>query len=190
MPKSYKRDRKGGGKLRTRTAAVRQKKKTLKKKQNSATHVKAISAEWDTKKSTKSNLESMGLVYNKNKAIPLPKTKFAAEMEAEKLADALSKGGINQQKAAKAHVAEALEVEAKTTEESKKKKKREPKLLPKDLQFCTEMLRRHGEDYDAMARDHLNIYQNSAAQIKRKLETFKRSKAYTQAAAEEETMEH
>uniref|UniRef100_A0A914XUN7 Nucleolar protein 16 n=1 Tax=Panagrolaimus superbus TaxID=310955 RepID=A0A914XUN7_9BILA len=101
MPKSYKRDRKGGGKLRTRTASVRQKKKTFKKKQHNSTSCKAISSEWDTKKSTKSNLESMGLVYNTNKAIPLPKTKFVAEMEAEKLADALAKGGVNQQKGSK-----------------------------------------------------------------------------------------
>lgn len=113
-------------------------------------------------------------------------------MEAEKLADALSKGSLTkQQKANKSHVAAAIEEAAKTSEENKKKKAvRAPKLLTKDLQFCTEMLRRYGEDYEAMSRDHLNIYQDTPSQIKRKLETFKRSKAYQQVMAEgEESME-
>lgn len=113
-------------------------------------------------------------------------------MQAEKLADVLAKGSLKQQKASKAHVAATVEQEAKQAEEAQKNKEPNvPKLLPKDIQFCTEMLRRYGEDYAAMTRDHLNIYQQTAAQIKRKLEIFKRSKAYKQgAAADEDSMEH
>lgn len=74
-----------------------------------------------------------------------------------------------------------------------------PRLSATDLQFCELMVKKHGLDYEvrlfpfdicsllslqAMARDHDNIYQNTAKQFERKIKTFKRSKAYHEVAGQ------
>ncbi|KAE9547178.1 hypothetical protein FO519_009611 [Halicephalobus sp. NKZ332] len=189
MPKSYKRDRRNHKNPAVRTARAKNKKKSLKKKIQSATTCSAIQQQWDKSKTTIGNLTMMGLSANVNKTISLPKTRIQAEIEISQLAEALAQGkSLEKPKPSKIHVCETLEQQAKEKEEYVKKKRTGPILMQKDVQFCSEMIRRHGDDYAAMARDHLNIYQDTAKQIERKIATFKRSKTYKK-LTEEEDME-
>lgn len=150
----------------------------------------------------------MGLSTNVNKSIPLPKVRFSiyhfsfptmhhfvfflqsriqAEIEIDKLAEALAQGkSLEKPNPPKVKVRDALEKQAKEGEEYARKRKTGPILMQKDVQFCSEMIRRHGDDYNAMARDHLNIYQDTAKQIERKIATFKRSKIYKKLVEDEE----
>ncbi|MFH4973293.1 hypothetical protein AB6A40_000002 [Gnathostoma spinigerum] len=51
-------------------------------------------------------------------------------------------------------------------------------LLPRDVKFCTEMIERHGDDYEAMAKDSLNVFQDSVKNIQRKIRIFRESPQY------------
>ena len=116
-------------------------------------------------------------------------SRIQAEIEIDKLAEALAQGkSLEKPEPPKVQVRKALEKQAKEKEEYVRKRRTGPILMQKDVKFCSEMIRRHGDDYEAMARDHLNIYQDTAKQIERKIATFKRSKVYKQ-LAEDEDME-
>ncbi|KAL3983263.1 hypothetical protein ACH3XW_50465 [Acanthocheilonema viteae] len=52
------------------------------------------------------------------------------------------------------------------------------KLLPRDIQFCVHMIEKHGEDYEAMAKDQGNIFRDSVKGISRKIRIFKESPQY------------
>ncbi|CAG9540274.1 unnamed protein product [Cercopithifilaria johnstoni] len=52
------------------------------------------------------------------------------------------------------------------------------KLLPRDIQFCVHMIEKHGEDYETMAKDHGNVFRDSAKGIARKIRIFKESPQY------------
>ena len=80
--------------------------------------------------------------------------------------------------------------EANQVEEQKKRRREKAKLLPNDVKFCEQMIAKHGADYEvfcanhldlfcfkAMARDPLNIWQNTARQIERKIAVFKKSQS-------------
>uniref|UniRef100_A0A7E4WB04 Nucleolar protein 16 n=1 Tax=Panagrellus redivivus TaxID=6233 RepID=A0A7E4WB04_PANRE len=180
MPKSYKRDRKSKAKLSSKTAQIKRKKGQAKKKKQGPASCKAIAANWDPKKTARDNMASMGLVYDRNAAIPLPKNALQAELEVERLSTALAKGSVKQQKAG---VIQDLESAAQAIADKYKSQERNYRLLPRDIEFCSEMIRRHGTDYAAMAKDHLNLYQETPKQIQRKLATFKRCPAYKETLA-------
>lgn len=44
------------------------------------------------------------------------------------------------------------------------------------FRFCIYMLEKYAENYESMERDYKNYYQLTAAQIRRKIELFKRMK--------------
>jgi hypothetical protein len=46
------------------------------------------------------------------------------------------------------------------------------------------MVKKWGVNYEAMAKDPDNIYQNTAKQFERKIKTFQRSKAYADVVGE------
>ncbi|VDK82166.1 unnamed protein product [Litomosoides sigmodontis] len=52
------------------------------------------------------------------------------------------------------------------------------KLLPRDIQFCVHMIEKHGDDYEAMAKDQSNTFRDSAKGIARKIRIFKESPQY------------
>lgn len=52
------------------------------------------------------------------------------------------------------------------------------KLLPRDIQFCTRMIETYGDDYEAMAKDQSNVYQETAKSIQRKIRIFRESPQY------------
>uniref|UniRef100_A0A914V5G1 Nucleolar protein 16 n=1 Tax=Plectus sambesii TaxID=2011161 RepID=A0A914V5G1_9BILA len=68
----------------------------------------------------------------------------------------------------------ALE-KAAAEEEARQKKERMYRLLPQDILFCTRMMETHTDDFEAMARDSRNVYQDTAKQIQRKIRIFRES---------------
>uniref|UniRef100_A0A914DYJ0 Nucleolar protein 16 n=1 Tax=Acrobeloides nanus TaxID=290746 RepID=A0A914DYJ0_9BILA len=73
-------------------------------------------------------------------------------------------------------VQKQVEAVAKQAGSKPSKKELKHKLLQQDKDFCTYMINKHGEDYEAMARDSKNISQNTPKQLERKISVFKRSK--------------
>ncbi|GMT36349.1 hypothetical protein PFISCL1PPCAC_27646, partial [Pristionchus fissidentatus] len=65
------------------------------------------------------------------------------------------------------------------------------KLLPKDIIFCSSLIDKYGEDFNAMAKDESNVYRENARSLQRKIRIFKESPhfaAYTTAKAEGKTV--
>lgn len=93
-------------------------------------------------------------------------------------------------------MAKKLEAEAKA--QAEKQAARPPhRLKEPEVLFCTKMIQKHGDDFEvgcgngcelgvqAMARDHENVYQNTAKQIERKVKLFMKSDAFKPAEAME-----
>ncbi|XP_030759744.1 nucleolar protein 16 [Sitophilus oryzae] len=128
---------------------------------------KEIKNAWDKKKSVQSNLEEMGLSYDPNKTIEIPKRK-------KQLKEALGASEGTEWKAeeikqnSKNYVVKALESEAKAPREKRFQ-------LPKgQVEWITYLLRKYGKDYKAMARDRKNYYQETWKQLRQKIRTFKK----------------
>jgi len=140
---------------------------------------------WDARKNAKTNMEQMGLVYNVNKVMKVPSMKDELKQLAKSSAtDVVMKDAPVSKKSkrsatpkeeefpAKTQVVQDLETEAvAATEEAKKRKLL--RLSQPEIRYCIYMMEKHGEEYDRMARDPKNVYQDTAAQIRRKIETFK-----------------
>merc|ERR1712173_49245 len=63
----------------------------------------------------------------------------------------------------------------KLEEDSKKKVKSKFRINEDTAQFCIYMLELYGEDYKSMSRDKRNFYQDTPAQIKRKIMSFQKA---------------
>jgi uncharacterized protein (DUF305 family) len=87
-------------------------------------------------------------------------------------------------KKAKAY-AKVLEKQAKEATAKQAAERPPARLSATDIQFCERLIQKHGLDYEAMARDHENIFQNTAKQLERKIKTFQRSTAYKDVVGEQ-----
>jgi len=122
----------------------------------------AVREVWDDRKSLNDNLTSMGLMADPNQhkqfRIPsgkqqmMPKT-IETELEVDGI---LSPNGNN--------VVDKLASEAKKGYEDKKAIAHP--LPPEMLKKVTKLLDKHGEDFEAMSRDHTNYYQETPAQLR------------------------
>ncbi|KAK2586220.1 hypothetical protein KPH14_001478 [Odynerus spinipes] len=135
---------------------------------------KPLKKEWEITKSTRSNLNEMGLAYDPNEVLPIPNVKRELLEEAKQKvleSDTQSEseeGDIDIQRIpTKIHVAQALEADAKAPRE------RMFRLPNGQVQFITYLLDKYGEDYKAMARDKKNYYQLTWRQIRAKIKIFK-----------------
>lgn len=118
-----------------------------------------VKKEWDNKLSAKLNMTNMGLVYNINETIGIPKVQLATEEEVqnEPIQNLPKKG----------HVVKAIEDDAKAPR---------AKLfrLPKSqVEWITYLMDKYGEDYKAMERDRKNYYQETWKQLRAKVNRFK-----------------
>lgn len=114
---------------------------------------------WDNKKSLKQNLKDMGLSYDPNQTLAIPKAKdlIAGKMEVEEMPiSAIKKGKVVQELES-----EANQPQAKTL-----------KFSEPEVRFCIYMMEKYGEEYKKMARDDKNYYQETPKQIRRKIRTF------------------
>ncbi|VDN56359.1 unnamed protein product [Dracunculus medinensis] len=56
--------------------------------------------------------------------------------------------------------------------------KREYRLLPRDIEYCTYMMETYGEDYENMIKDKKNVFLDTAKSIQRKIRIFRESPYY------------
>uniref|UniRef100_A0A1I7YLD0 Nucleolar protein 16 n=1 Tax=Steinernema glaseri TaxID=37863 RepID=A0A1I7YLD0_9BILA len=151
--------------------------KALKKKKEAKTTCKAVSEAWDKSSTMKKNLESMGLTYNVNNLIGLPKTNIVTGNTED-----VEMMSLEEAKKQSTKVVSQLEGEKKKQMKAVSKRPEFKRLLPRDVEFCNKMIEAHGLDFEAMARDPLNLNQLTAKQIERRINTFKRSFRFTEAA--------
>jgi len=142
---------------------------------------------WDPKQNAKTNMEKIGLAYNINKLMKPPSTKEELKKLSKRNskdvimvdADSSSKTKRSSEPKdidevpAKSQVVEDLEAEAAMLTEEAKKGGKKLRLSQPEIRYCIYMIEKYGDNYDRMARDQKNVYQETAAQIRRKLETFK-----------------
>ncbi|KAI9552754.1 hypothetical protein GHT06_020634 [Daphnia sinensis] len=115
----------------------------------------AIKNNWRTNLSASQNLKVMGLVYDSNKSLPVS-----------------SKTPTGPENPEPTTVVTELEKESSAPRTGTM---RMPKEKVKWIEY---LLEKHGEDYEAMARDKNNHYQETAAQIRQKIKQFKKRPAY------------
>ncbi|CAL8281368.1 nucleolar protein 16 [Gadus morhua] len=131
-------------------------KKQFMKKSRPRIEDKSIRHAWDNYKTSNKNLEDMGLAFDPNHSQPIrnPETGFAPTPAAPVVT--------------KPYVLRKMEEEASQRFD-------DDKSLSRDLiDFVQHMVREHGEDYKAMARDEKNYYQDTPKQIQRKVNEYKR----------------
>ncbi|XP_014279945.1 nucleolar protein 16 [Halyomorpha halys] len=135
-------------------------RKRMRKKMNRLPNIQCdqLKTEWDKKKSTRTNLEQMGLVYDPNKNIKIPSNKpklNKAEPEPSVITE-------------KTHVVRDLEVEAKAP------RQRNFKLPKSQVDWICKCIDKYNEDYEAMAKDRkLNFLQYTPNQLRTKINVFK-----------------
>ncbi|CAL8103942.1 unnamed protein product [Orchesella dallaii] len=129
----------------------------------------AVREAWDDKISTTQNLQAMGLVADANahKEFRIPSGK--EQMGGVAPRSTLKNSGDDV--VAKVHVADTLQLQAR--EGYQKKKESTHPLPPEMYRKLCKLMDKHGEDFEAMAKDHTNYYQETAAQLKKQIERLK-----------------
>ncbi|KPP64388.1 hypothetical protein Z043_117270 [Scleropages formosus] len=156
MPKAKKSSKK---KSRFQYNVNRKKlKQKLQKKAAPRIECPQIRNAWNDKKTVAQNLKEMGLSFDPNSSIPLPRKKIPGVATEEKKTPVSVK---------KPYVVKELEEEANVPRENKL-------TVSRDLaEYVQHMIREHNDDYKAMARDEKNYYQDTPKQIKRKVDLYK-----------------
>nr|CAG4638846.1 EOG090X0IKC [Cyclestheria hislopi] len=121
-----------------------------------AVKCKPIKEAWNPKLTTKKNITKMGLVYDVNSSIPL-KTTLPEEPAESK----------------------TTKVIEKLKEEANAPRKGTMKISAEQIRWIEYFLDKYGEDYEAMARDKENHYQETASQLKQKIQKFLNRPAYS-----------
>ncbi|KAK1130461.1 hypothetical protein K0M31_018593 [Melipona bicolor] len=132
-----------------------------------------IKQSWEATKSTRTNLNQMGLAYDPNDALQIPNTKRELIEEVLKKKDENDEDKLQTEEEdvemipPKVHVAQELEAEAKAP-------RRKMFRLPNNqVYFLTYLMDKYGEDYKAMALDRKNYNQLTWKQIRAKIKIFK-----------------
>lgn len=129
------------------------KKKFLKKSNPRIEHPQIRDA-WDSKKSMARNLQEMGLAFDPNRSLSQQKTGADRAAGAPVIT--------------KPYIIDQLQQEASLPE-------KDTKTLSTDLiEFVQHMIRQHGDNIKAMARDEKNYYQDTPKQIRRKINEYQR----------------
>ncbi|KAL2094711.1 hypothetical protein ACEWY4_009430 [Coilia grayii] len=135
-------------------------KKKLRNKLAPTIECAQIRKAWDDKKTVQQNLRDMGLQHDSKAVLPIRQPKL---IESETM-DVETEGTI----VTKPYVIKDMESEVSNPRQI-------AKTLSRDLiEYAQHMIRQHGEDYKAMARDEKNYYQDTPKQIRRKIEDYKR----------------
>ncbi|XP_054167430.1 nucleolar protein 16-like isoform X1 [Oppia nitens] len=145
-----------------KTKLKRQRNKILKK--TVKIECKSIRDSIDKKKNLTINFTAMGLSLNPNKTLAKVGTEEQNEIKNSKRKEVKNKSKDNLKKT---KVIEELEAEA--SKEIPKKFK----FGPINAKFCVYMIEKYGDNYEAMARDPINYYQESVGQIRQKIKKFK-----------------
>ncbi|EDV20771.1 uncharacterized protein TRIADDRAFT_60763 [Trichoplax adhaerens] len=111
-----------------------------------------IKKNWNKKKTLRENFSSIGLAINSNKAIKI--RDVTERMEVDQPANP-SKPTTK--------VVQELEMIASQGSQTTRRH-----IAPGEVKFLKDLMDSHGENYEAMARDKRNCYQQTAKQLERK----------------------
>nr|CAI5826960.1 unnamed protein product [Callosobruchus analis] len=129
---------------------------------------KEIKEAWDNKRSVGTNMKDMGLSYDPNKTIQIPKNNLLKvslmsnqnEWKEEIVPEP-------QTSSSKSQVAKQLEEDAKAPRE------RKIRLPNSQVERLSYLILKYGNDYKAMAKDSKNYYQETWKQIRQKIRRFR-----------------
>nr|CAG4652315.1 EOG090X0IKC [Triops cancriformis] len=153
-------------------------KRQHKKKKQKVTKIAnpIIKNAWDTRKGIHDNIKAMGLVFDANKSFPIPTTMSQVPIEREVEEEAQVTPSVIESR--KAPTLEQVQVVEKLEGVANAPRRATMKIPNQQVSFVKYMMNKYGDDYEAMARDSKNIYQDTAAQIKRKITTFLKRPTY------------
>ncbi|XP_066138259.1 nucleolar protein 16 [Euwallacea fornicatus] len=129
---------------------------------------KEVKDAWDSKKSVQVNLATMGLSYDPNQTIGIPKKKRELQETLGFNRNNEDKQEENLRLNIKQYVADMLEADAKAP---RVKNLRLPKS---QVEWITYLLKKYGTDYRAMAQDSKNYYQETWKQLRQKVRLFRK----------------
>lgn len=147
---------------------------------------------WDQKKSLKNNMKNMGLSEDPNRLLSEPKfyEKFKNVNKEDDYSNniALRLHQMLKQKQSRSNKLKKLNqfdvemidsdnnkektVAEKLSEMAEKPRNKNFRFGPDQVKFCIYMIEKYGDDYEGMARDKINYYQESAGQIRAKINKF------------------
>lgn len=147
------------------TRNARKKKKLIKPAIGDA----VLKKHWDNSKTLQQNLKHLGLAYDSNEVIKIPKNKrktrkdlIHEDMEGEKVMEVEKDVPITD-------VIEEFEKRAAN------ERKTERHIAPGEAKFVMELMKKHGKNYKAMFKDKRNTHQHTIAQLRRKCEGLLKS---------------
>ena len=126
----------------------------------------AMKESWDNRISAKENLDNMGIVMSATELMPIISTKKSMVKKMKKM-----KNGSNDDVANKVQVTRP-EVVEKLVQEANVERKQNFRFSSQQVKFITYMMDKHGDDYEAMSRDHKNHYQETPAKIRGMITKF------------------
>ncbi|CAF0796693.1 unnamed protein product [Brachionus calyciflorus] len=149
---------------------LKKKWKKTKAKENPVVKTEHLKDFWNSKKSIKANYAEMGLCSDPNFTLGIPKTKNILnpefmEIEKAKQLDQALNESKKETPALKKLIAEANRPVEKVYN-----------LNENDILYCIYMMEKYSEDYAKMAKDYKNYYQDTPAQIRKKINLFKQMK--------------
>ncbi|XP_003703627.2 nucleolar protein 16 [Megachile rotundata] len=129
---------------------------------------KELKDSWEVTKSTRTNLNQMGLAYDPNELLEIASNKkqLVEKFTVDNIENVPTNEDV-EMTPVKVHVAEALEAEAKAP------RKRVFRLPNNQVQLLTYLMDKYEEDYKAMAQDKKNYDQLTWKQIRAKIKVFK-----------------
>ena len=135
-------------------------------KYNIKVDCQAMKESWDNRISAKENLDNMGIVMSATELMPIISTKKSMVKKMKKM-----KNGSNDDVANKVQVTRP-EVVEKLVQEANVERKQNFRFSSQQVKFITYMMDKHGDDYEAMSRDHKNHYQETPAKIRGMITKF------------------
>ncbi|CAG2164234.1 unnamed protein product [Oppiella nova] len=138
-----------------KTKLKKQRNKMLKK--NVKIECKSIRESWDQKKNMNANMTSMGLSLDPNKT----------------LSKVMSKSDVKSDQRKKDKTDTKSKVISELEDMANKPQPKNFRFGPKNIKFCIYMIEKYGDNYEAMARDPTNYYQESVGQIRSKINKFR-----------------
>ena len=153
---------------------LKRKWKQMKQKKNPKVNADVLKGYWDPKKTLAQNYMELGLSMNPNETLAIPKTKDKVNPDKE-YCEVMD---IEEAKALAKKNKEEMKTDAvkKLTAISEQKSDKGHNLNENDQLLCIYMLEKYQDDYKKMARDYKNYYQDTPAQLRKRINQFKSMK--------------
>ncbi|KAL5476243.1 hypothetical protein EMCRGX_G026165 [Ephydatia muelleri] len=148
--------------------------KAKKNRRKTVPQMEIVKERWDLSKSVRQNLEDLGLAFDPNVAIPIPKqitgVSVGGETPVQPQESVVKSASIIPELEALAKQPHGAETDKVFTLMSRS-----------DAKFLATMISTYNEDYEKMSRDKLNHKQLTSGQLKRKCQQFLKSKYFQEA---------